>query len=139
MRAGFWLRLTCGLAWLAGSGCSALKEIPRAEQVAGLRHRNVEVITVDGLRYDLDSIELHPDSLIGYRRRDVEGPFDDYALVRLGNDEVAHLYARRVDWARTALVVGGTAAAVAAIGLAAAAKRSNGGSSSGGGKGGGVP
>jgi hypothetical protein len=139
MRAGSWLRVACGLVWLSSSGCSALAELPRAEQADGTRHKNVEVITVDGLRYDLDSIEIKADSLIGYRRRDVEGPFDDFAVVRLGQDEVAHVYARRLDWLRTSLVVGGAAATVAVIGLAASNKNSNNGSTSGGGKGGGVP
>ena len=139
MRAGSWRRLTCALVWLAGSGCSTLREIPPAAQATTVLHKNVQVITVDGLRYELDSAELRPDSLIGYRRRDVEGAFDDYAVVRLGNDEIAHLYARHVNWTRTSLVVGGAAATIAVIGLSAANHRSNDGSSSGGGKGGGVP
>ena len=135
MRAGTWLRLGCGLAWLAGCGCSALREIPHADYAARGERRNVRLETVDGLHYEFDVLHVEADSLIGYRRRDVEGTFDEMATVRLALDDVAHLQARGVDWYRTTLVASGALAAIVAAGLSSSPHGSNGGSS-GGGKGG---
>jgi hypothetical protein len=134
MRAATWLRVVGGLVWMAGNGCSSLREIQRADLPANARRHNLQVVTVDGLRYDFDVAQMSPDSLIGYRRRDVEGAFDEFAVVRLGSEDVAHLYSRGVDWYRTMLVAGGAAAVVTAVGLSAAANHTNGGGSSGGGK-----
>ena len=135
MRAGTWLRLACGLTWLAGSGCSTLQEIPRAEVAANTRQKSVQVITVDGLRYDFDFVDFRADSLIGYRRRDVEGAFDDFATVRLANQDLDHVYGHTLDWYRTTLLLGGVVAVIAAAGLSVAHNSNLGGGSSGGGGG----
>ncbi len=136
MRAGTWWRVGCGLACLAGSGCSALREIPRVDYGAREERRNVRVETVDGLHYEFDVLHVEADSLIGYRRRDVEGTFDEMATVRLALDDVAHLQARGVDWYRTTLVAGGALAVIVAAGLSSASHGTNGAGTSGGGKGG---
>ena len=134
-----WLRLVCGLITLAAAGCTALRDIPRDQFAARPERKNVHVETRDGLVYEFDYIRLQGDSLIGFRRRDVEASVDEFATVPMPLEDVTHMSARGVDWRRTSLVGGGAVAAVLAAGIAAGSHGSNSSSSSGGGKGGGVP
>jgi hypothetical protein len=96
--------------WVSGAGCTALREIPRRDYVAHVGERPVRVVTSRGDDFDLESTRIEADSLIGYRRLDVEGPIEEFETVRLALDDVASISVRRVDWYRTG-IVGVTAAA----------------------------
>ena len=105
------------LAWVAGSGCTALREIPRSDYVARAQDRPLRVVTREGLSYELDGGKIEADTLVGYRRRDVEGPIDEFETLRLPLDEVATISARRIDWYRTGLVGGLSMAAIVAVAI----------------------
>jgi hypothetical protein len=112
MRLSRGWRLWVLAVWVAGAGCSALREIPRANYVERVPERPVRVVTRGGESYELDTARIVADSLIGYRRRDVEGPIDEFEAVRLPLDDVASISARRIDWYRTGLIGGLSAAAI---------------------------
>ncbi len=116
------------LAWCAGSGCTALREIPRVDYVARAQDRPVRIVTREGLSYELDSAKIEADTLVGYRRRDVQGPIDEFDTIRLPLDEVATISARRIDWYRTGLV-GGLSMAAIVIGASVARRGTSGGTS----------
>jgi len=105
------------LAWVAGSGCATLREIPRSDYAARAQNRPIRVLTRDGLSYELDAAKVEADTLVGYRRRDVQGPIDEFDTVRLPLVEVATISARRIDWYRTGLIGGLSMAAIVALGL----------------------
>jgi hypothetical protein len=105
------------LAWLAGTGCTALHEIPPADYTARVHDRPVRVVTREGLSYQLDEAKVEGDTLVGYRRRDVEGPVDEFDTFKLPLDQVTTISARRIDWFRTGLVGSLSVAAVVAAGL----------------------
>jgi hypothetical protein len=100
------------LAWVAGSGCTALREIPRSEYAARAQDRPIRVVTREGLSYELDAAKVEADTLVGYRRRDVQGPIDEFDTIRLPLDQVATISARRIDWYRTGAVGGLSLAAI---------------------------
>lgn len=103
-------------AWVAG-GCTSLREIPRGDYAARPERHDVRVEMQDGRVFELDLMKVDADTLVGYRRRDVEGPFDEFGTVRLPLSEVSRLSVRGVDWYRTGLIGGGVLAAVVAAGL----------------------
>jgi hypothetical protein len=105
------------LAWSMGTGCTALREIPRAEYVERVQGRPIRVVTRTGLGYELDAAKVEADTLVGYRRRDVQGPIDEFDTLRLPLDEVATISARRIDWYRTGLMGGLSMAAIVAVGI----------------------
>jgi hypothetical protein len=105
------------LAWVAGSGCTALREIPRSDYAARAQNRPIQVVTREGLNYELDEAKIEADTLVGYRRRDVQGPIDEFDTLRLPLDQVATISARRIDWYRTGLVGGLSMAAIVAVAL----------------------
>ena len=105
------------LAWVVGEGCTTLREIPSAEYTARVHRQPVRVVTREGLSYQLDEARIEGDTLIGYRRRDVEGPVDEFDTLRLPLDEVTSISARRIDWYRTGLVGSLSLAAIVAAGL----------------------
>ena len=105
------------LAWSMGMGCTALREIPRADYVEHAQDRPIRVVTHEGLSYELDGGKIEADTLVGYRRRDVEGPIDEFDTLRLPLDEVATISARRIDWYRTGLVGGLSMAAIVAVAI----------------------
>jgi hypothetical protein len=105
------------LAWAAGSGCTALREIPRSDYRMRAQDRPIRVLTIEGLSYELDAAKVEADTLVGYRRRDVQGPIDEFDTLRLPLDQVATISARRIDWYRTGLVGGLSMAAIAALAL----------------------
>ncbi len=135
MRSRVWLRAACSLVWLLGTSCTAVREIPRGDYASRAERRHVRVFTHDGLEYEFDYVKFESDTLTGYRRRDTEGPVEDYATLRIPLDDVERMSARGVDWYRTGLIGCGFVATVVAYGLSTAGKDSN-GSESGGGKGG---
>ncbi len=126
-------------SWLAASGCTTLREIPRGEYHQATERKGVRVETIEGLVYDFDYVTVGTDSLTGFRHRgDVEGPVDQTVSFRIALDEIQVLTARRLDWYRTGLVGGGVLAGVLVAGLAGTGKGGDSGGSSGGGKGGGT-
>ncbi|HTM57609.1 MAG TPA: hypothetical protein VL123_04265 [Candidatus Udaeobacter sp.] len=134
-----WSRWVCAVMTLAATGCTALRDIPRDQFGARPERKNVHIETRDGLVYEFDYVRLQGDSLVGFRRRDVEASVDEFATVPMPLEDVTHMSARGVDWRRTGLVGGGALAAVLAAGIAAGSRGSSNTPTSGGGKGGGVP
>lgn len=134
------LRGAAAVLWLAGSGCTSLREIPRSQYAAKPERKDVHVLTREGLAYEFDYVEIDADTLVGYRRRDTEGPVPDYSTLRLALDDVSRLEARQVNWTRTGLIGAAGAAVVVAAGMRVASQ-SSGSEGSGGGKppGGGIP
>src|SRR5512136_3082626 len=88
------------LAWLAGEGCTALREIPSSEYTERVPRQPVRVVTREGLSYQLDEARVDGDTLVGSRRRDVEGPVDEFDMLKLPLDQVASISARHIDWYR---------------------------------------
>ena len=122
------------LLLLLGSGCTSLREIPRSEYAAQPERKDVRVETRDSLVYELDYVRVQSDTLIGFRRRDTEGPFDDFATLRIPMDDINHLLARSVDWYRTSVVGLGALGVVVVAGLTAAGRNEKSDNSSGNGK-----
>lgn len=124
--------------WLAASGCSSLREIPRPDYNSLPERKGVRIETRDGLVYDFDYAAFTGDSLTGYRHRsDVEGPVDQTSTFRIALDDIEHLTTRRLDWYRTGLVGGSVLAGVLVAGLGGPAARpsdTGGGTSGGGGR-----
>ncbi len=127
MKSSRWRHALVLLAWLAGTGCTALREIPPTEYTARVHDRPVRVVTREGLSYQLDEAKVEGDTLIGYRRRDVEGPVDEFDTLTLPLDQVASISARRIDWFRTGLVGSISLAAVVAAGMSRHATSGGGG------------
>ena len=119
--------------WVGGAGCTALREIPRGEYVERVGARPVQVVTNRGEEYELENPRVLADSLVGYRRLDVDGPVDEFETLRLALDDVASISVRRIDWYRTGLV-GATAAVVIGVAAAKANAGGGGGGTEGGGK-----
>jgi hypothetical protein len=105
------------LAWTAGTGCTALREIPREEYTERVPRRAIKVVTREGLSYDLDAAQVRADTLVGYRRRDIEGPVDEFDTLQLPLDDVATISARRIDWYRTGLAGGLSMAALVVVAI----------------------
>ena len=106
-----------GLLWLAGSGCTALREVPRDQLGARPERKDVRLATRDGRVYEFDFVRIGGDTLVGYRRRDVEGPIEDYATLSFAFADVGSLQARQVDWVRTSVIGGVVAAGIVVAGL----------------------
>ena len=125
------------MAALVLPGCTSLREIPRDQIAVKPERKDVRVVTRAGLQYEFDFARFEGDTLVGYRRRDVEGPIPDYATLRIALDDVARVSSREVDWTRTAIIGGGVAAVGIAAGLAS--RLGKGGGAAGGGDTGRVP
>ena len=110
------MRLVGVAAWLAG-GCTALRELPRGEYAAETERKNVRVETSEGLRYEFDFAQFGPDSLTGFKRRDTNGPYEEYDKVGMPLEGVSRLSVRKVDWVRTGLIGGAAIAAVLVVSL----------------------
>jgi hypothetical protein len=117
--------------WLAGAGCTSLREIPRGEYGVLAERKDVRLVTGAGLKYEFDFVHIEGDTLVGFRRREVEGPIDEFGTIHLALDDVSRLEARRIDWIRTGIVGAGAAAGIVAAG--AIRNQSDGGGSGGGG------
>ena len=105
------------LLFVTGEGCSAMREIPRGEYAAAAERKNVRLTTKEGLRYELDFAKVDGDTLLGYRRRDVEGPVEELATLKVPLDDVQTLSTRQLDWVRTGLIGGSVVAVLAVITL----------------------
>jgi hypothetical protein len=110
-------RMAACALWLAGSGCTSLREIPRGEYGVIPERKDVRLVTRAGLKYEFDYMRVEGDTLFGYRRRDVEGPIDEFGTMRVALDDVGGLEARRLDWLRTGLVAAGVVVVVVSAGL----------------------
>lgn len=113
------LRVVCACLWLASSGCTSLREVPRSDYASQPERRHVRVQTRDGRRYEFDSVRFDADSLYGQAHRDVEGPTDEIVSFDLALEDVSRISTRGVDWYRTGLVGGGVIAGLVAAGLSA--------------------
>ncbi len=112
MRASRCLRVLAALSWLAACGCTTLREIPRNAYAAAEQRKDITVDTREGLHYEFDYARFGSDTLTGFRQRDTEGKFEEYATLAIPLDAIAKLSARRVDWYRTGLVGGVTLSAI---------------------------
>ncbi len=135
MRRTQWPRRVLLAAWLAGTGCTSLREIPRTDYASTPERKHVRVETREGLVYEFDYVRVSQDSLVGYRRLDVEGPVEEYASQGVAFDAIQRLSTRGVDWYRTGLVGGGVLAAVLVAGLTGAPSNNGLPDPNGGGKG----
>lgn len=126
--------MACAL-WLAGTGCTTLREIPRSQFSSRPEREHVRIVTGEGLVYEFDYARFTADSLVGYRRREGGGSFDDFASLQVSLEEVTRLSIRQVDWRRTGMLGGGVIAGVVAAGLATSSKNDDAARTSGGGKG----
>ena len=115
------VRVGVALLWLVESGCTALREVPRNQIGARPERKDVRLITREGLVYEFDFVRVEGDTMVGYRRRDVEGPIEEYATLKVPLDDVGSLKARQIDWMRTGLIAG----VIVAGAVAAAVIRSN--------------
>ncbi len=134
MRVHRCLRVAACALWLTGSGCTALREIPRGEYAALPQREHVRVVTSDGLLYEFDHATFAADSIVGYKRRDVSSRVEEYATLGLPLESVTHLATRQIDWMRTGLV-GGLTLLVVLVGAYGASQASSDGGGSGGGGG----
>ncbi len=122
-------RIAVVLAWTVASGCTTLREVPRAEYAAREERKDVVVDTRDGQHHTFDYARFASDTLTGYRRRDTGGAFEEFDTLAIPLESVAKLSARRLDWYRTGLVGG---AGLGAVILAALARHGASGTSNGG-------
>src|SRR5260221_14754978 len=77
---------------LAASGCTSLREIPRADFNTMPERRGVRDETREGLVYDFDFAAFTGDSLTGHRHRsDFKVPGDQTATIRLPLEDLNHL------------------------------------------------
>jgi hypothetical protein len=134
MRASGWLRCGVALSWLAGSGCSTLREIPRSDYAAHESRRDVRVEMNDGRLFEFDEVHVDGDTLTGYKRQDTETAFDEFSTVQLPLADVGHLRARAVDWTKTGLICAAAVGVVVVAGLAISANNNNSNNDTSGGK-----
>jgi len=106
------MRVAVAAAWLAGGGCTAMRELPRGEYAAQPERENVRIETAEGLRYEFDHVRFGADSLTGFRRRDTGGSFEEYDTFAMPLEGVSRLSVRRIDWMRTGLIGGAVVAGV---------------------------
>ncbi len=104
-------------AMVLGEGCTTLREIPSSEYTERVHRQPVRVLTREGLSYQLDEARVDGDTLIGLRRRDVEGPVDEFDTLKLPLDQITSISARHIDWYRTGLVGTVGLAAIVAAGM----------------------
>jgi hypothetical protein len=112
------------------SGCTTLRVLPRHEYAVRPERKHIVVETRAGLHYEFESVRFDADSLVGTRRKDVEGTFDEYDSMSVPLEDVAKLSTRQVDWYRTGLI-GGTVLAAVLAGAISRAKSGNGGTPTG--------
>ena len=123
------------IAWGTGAGCTALKELPRAQFTSPGELKSVRLMTRDSLDYEFDFARVAGDSITGFRRRDDAGPAADYATLAMPLQDVEKVQTRQIDWPRTMLMGGLGVLLVATAGLAANHNQTGGGGDSGGGSG----
>ena len=110
-----------GIAAVLASSCTTLREIPREQYTARAERKNIRLETREGLIYDFEFMRVEGDSLIGFRRLEIESPFDEFRRLGFAATDVEKLSARGINWTRTSLVGGGVIAAVVAAGLSSQA------------------
>jgi len=125
-RSRSWYVITA-VALVTAEGCSTLREIPSSEYTERVARQPIRVVTREGLSYQLDEARVEGDTLVGVRRRDVEGPVDEFDTLRLPLDQVASISARHTDWYRTGLI--GVLSMGALLGIGLSSRGSSEGSS----------
>src|SRR4051794_14197533 len=100
---GVWLML-CAIG--CGTGCTALRELPRSEYAARPERQHVRVETTEGLKYEFDYVRVENDSLTGFKEQESEGPLTEVSTLRMPLDDVRALSTRQIDWYRTGLAGG---------------------------------
>lgn len=115
------LRLAAGWLLILATGCTTLREVPRAHYTRYPERPHVRILTRDGLVYEFDYARVTADSLIGFRRRDVPGRVEQFDSLPVPLEEVSRMSVRTIDWYRTTLIGGGMALAAAVAGLAVSA------------------
>jgi hypothetical protein len=133
MRASRAARLVGLAVWVLGTGCTALREIPRGSYAAVPQRDHVRVGTVDGLVYEFDYATFGADSLVGYRQRDVETRVAEFASMGLPLDQVASMRVRQFDWLRSSLIGGGVLLGIVVGALSRNSSTTGGGDGGGGG------
>jgi hypothetical protein len=116
------VRTLTALVCLSATGCSTMQVLPRGEYAALPERRGVVAELRDGRTYKFDFARFGPDSMIGHRLAETEGPIEQYFTVAIPLDSLDKLSARRTSWLRTGLIAGGVA--VAAVTTVAAKKGS---------------
>ncbi len=112
------LRIAASLLCLASTGCTTLRELPRNQIAARPERQHVRIKTLDGLEYEFDFVRVASDTLVGYRQRDVEGRFTEYATLEFPLDRLDRVSVRAIEWKRTGWIVGGILAGVVTAGIA---------------------
>jgi hypothetical protein len=110
-------RAAIAALWIVASGCSAMRELPRAEWAAAPERKDVEIETSSGERYVFETARFSADSLTGYRQRPGDGVFEQVDATALPLERVTRLQARRIDWYRTGLIGGVVLAGILAASL----------------------
>ncbi|NOT34026.1 MAG: hypothetical protein HOP12_07640 [Candidatus Eisenbacteria bacterium] len=90
-------------------GCTSLREVPREQFAVSAERRDVQVLTLDSLRYEFDVVRFSADSLTGFRRREADAPIELYDWHALSFGDVQRISTRRTDWYRTGLFALGLA------------------------------
>ncbi len=127
LRAG-----ACGL-WVLGTGCTTLREIPRGEYTARSQRDHVRIVTGDGLLYEFDYASFTADSLVGFRRRELETRVEEFVTLGFSHEQIATMWVRGIDWTHTGLVGAGVLVAVVLVALVKNPAGPAGNSSGGGG------
>jgi hypothetical protein len=116
-------RVFAALVCLFATGCSTLRELPRAEFAAKPERKGVVVDTREGLHYKFDLAFFSPDTLVGQHLKDTEGSFEEYNTVAIPLEAVERMQVRQTNWLRTG-VIAGAAAVAAIVGVASRQKSS---------------
>jgi len=133
MRVNRVLRVgACGL-WVLGSGCTTLREIPRGAYAARSQRDHVRIVTGDGLLYEFDYANFTGDSLVGFRRRELETRVEEFVTLGFSHEQIATIWVRGIDWTRTGLVGAGVLVAVVLVALVKNPSGPTGSGSAGGG------
>jgi hypothetical protein len=107
------------LVWIAGTGCTTLREVPRSEYATAGEEHSIRILTADSLEYEFDYAKVSGDTLTGYRRQETTPDQPEYATLSLPLNDIQKVATRRVDWTRTGLIGGLGVLLVASVGLAA--------------------
>lgn len=99
---------------VGATGCATMRVLPRAEYAARAERKGVVVDTREGLHYRFDHASFGADTLFGYRLRDTEGAFEEYATVAIPLERVEKLSVRHTNWLRTGVIGGAVVVAAAA-------------------------
>lgn len=118
-------------AMLLANGCTALKELPRAEYAAQAERRDVVIESDSGEKMEFESIKVQGDTLTGWAEKKDEKPQDEppprnddgslpvqpplsFDERQIMLDRVAKMSVKQVSWKRTGLIGGALVAGAVA-------------------------